>query len=127
MASIKRAVLLGLVVWLIPFAVSFMVFPFRESWRALFESVMSVAVAGAAVAMALVYFKKVESRFSREGLLVGIVWFVICTLIDLPLMLTGPIGMTLTEYMADIGLTYVIIPTVTLGIGIALEARANTA
>ena len=125
MASIKRAILYGVVTWLIPFVVAIVVFPLRESWRALFESIMAVVVAAVAVAMALAYFKHVESRFAREGFLVGLIWFAICCVIDLPLMLTEPIGMTLTEYAADVGLTYLIIPIATLGIGYALERRGR--
>ncbi|UCF18809.1 MAG: hypothetical protein JSU87_12840 [Gemmatimonadota bacterium] len=123
MASCKRAMLFGVVTWLIPFVVAIIVFPFRESWRALFESVMAVTVAGVAMTMALAYFKHVESRWLREGLLVGLLWFAICSIIDLPLMLTEPIGMTLTEYAADVALTYAIIPITTLGIGYALRSR----
>ncbi len=123
MASIKRAILYGVVTWLIPFVAAIIVFPLRESWRALFESIMAVVVAGVAVTMALAYFKQVESRFAREGLFIGLLWLAICSVIDLPLMLTEPIGMTLTEYAADVGLTYLIIPITALGIGYALERR----
>ena len=48
-------------------------------------------------------------------------------LIDLPLMLTEPIGMSLGEYWADVGLTYLIIPAVTVGIGLGSGLGARTA
>jgi hypothetical protein len=54
-------------------------------------------------------------------------WFAINVLIDLPLMLTDPIGMSLGEYWADVGLTYLIIPAVTVGIGLGSALVARTA
>ena len=40
-------------------------------------------------------------------------------------MLSAPMNYTLTEYAADIGLTYVIIPTITLGIAVAATRRPS--
>ncbi len=123
MASIGRAVLFGFLVWLIAFVVAFLIFPLRESARPLFESIMPVVVTIATVVFTLLYFRRVRGNHVREGVMLGALWLAINVLIDLPLMLWGPIGMSLTEYMADIGLTYLIIPAVTLGIGWA-GARA---
>jgi len=61
----------------------------------------------------------VETDFVREGLLLGVVWMAVNVGIDVPLMLSpSPMQMSLGEYMADIGLTYVLIPVVTMGIGL---------
>ena len=50
MTSWRRALgLLGVVTWLPPFVVAFLAFPFRESARPLFESIMAVAVPSTAV------------------------------------------------------------------------------
>jgi hypothetical protein len=50
-------------------------------------------------------------------------WLAICVLIDAPLMLFGgPMQMTIAEYMGDIGLTYLMIPAITVGIGAALAS-----
>lgn len=51
----------------------------------------------------------------------GCLWLPINVIIDLPHMLTGPIDMTLSEYFADIGLTYVIIPLVMIGLGFSAQ------
>ncbi|NIN09957.1 MAG: hypothetical protein GTN62_00940 [Gemmatimonadales bacterium] len=120
MTSIRRALLFGFVIWVVPFVVAFIVFPLRESWRALFESIMPVVVTLAAVTCGVLYFRRVEARFVREGLAVGILWLAISVVIDLPLMLTGPMEMTVVEYAADIGLTYLIIPAVAMGYGVLL-------
>jgi len=44
MKSMKKAVVYGLAVWVIPFAVAIMIFPIGISDRALFESIMPVVV-----------------------------------------------------------------------------------
>ncbi len=120
MISWRKSLGLGVLSWLIPFLVAFLVFPFRESARPLFESIMAVTVTATAVALGLVYLKQVKGGFVREGFLLGLIWFGICILIDAPLMLlSGPMKMTLGQYMADIGLTYVIIPIVTTGLAVA--------
>jgi hypothetical protein len=53
------------------------------------------------------------------GVLMGL-WLLICALIDAPSMLFGgPMQMTALQHGADIGLTYVAIPVVTWGLGVA--------
>jgi hypothetical protein len=109
--------------WLIPFVVAVLAFPFRSSLRPLFESIMAVAVTLAAVVLANLYFRKVEASYLKEGVFLGLVWLLISLGIDLPLVAEGPMKMTLADYMADIGLTYLIIPTVTIGFGHLLATR----
>ncbi len=120
MKSWGKALGFGALVWLLPFVIAFLAFPLRRSARPVFESIMSVTVAAAAVLFGLLYLRHVESNLLREGLLVGLLWFVVCVVIDAPLMLLGgPMQMSLGEYMGDIGLTYVGIPVVTTGLAIA--------
>ena len=98
MTSWRRAILLGLLVWLAPFVVACGVFPFKESWRALFESIMAVSVAAAAVACTLWYLRPLPAASLREGALLGILWLAMCIAIDLPLMLNAPMNYALPEY-----------------------------
>jgi hypothetical protein len=126
MKSWGRAMALGLLVWLVPFVVAFLAFPFREKARPLFESIMAVTVSATAVVLGLVYVRKIDAPCAREGLLLGLVWFVVCVLIDAPLMLLGgPMKMTFGAYMADIGLTYASIPIITWGLAAARTRRSN--
>jgi len=125
MVAIRRAVLFGFLVWLAAFVVAFLIYPIRESSRPLFESIMPVVVASATATCAVVYFRGVGRSYLREGLLLGCLWFAINVLIDMPLMLVGgPMKMTIGQYAADIGLTYLIIPAVTVGIGLGCEGVA---
>ena len=121
MASLWRAILYGVLVWLAAFAVGFVIFPLRESWRALFESIMPVVVVMATSFFASLYFRCVTKDFLREGALLGGLWLAINVIIDLPLMLSPPIDMGLVEYLADVALTYLVIPAVTIGIAFGAE------
>lgn len=128
MSSWGRVVGLGLLAWLIPFVVAFLIFPLRESARPVFESVMAVTVAGTAVTLGLAYLRRAARAGAREGLTIGAVWLVLCVLIDAPLMLLGgPMQMSVGAYLGDIGLTYVSIPLVTWGLGAAWVAGGGGA
>lgn len=128
MATNGKAVLFGFLIWLAAFVVAFLIFPLRESARPLFESIMPVVVTSATAIFAVVYIRGVEKRFLREGVMLGSLWLAINVLIDLPLMLApSPMQMTLGQYVADIGLTYLIIPAVTIGIGASCERVSMSA
>lgn len=124
--SFKRAALLGLGVWLVPFVVAVLVFPFREPWRALFESIMAVTVAATTVGFGIWYLEKVQAVAVKTALAVGVLWYVECFVIDLLLFSSGPMEMTLVDYVADIGLTYVMIPMITGGLGLAAQSGRRT-
>ncbi len=117
MTSIGKALLFGFLVWLVPFAVAFAIFPIHETSRPLFESIMAVALAITVVPLGVVYLRRVRRRYLREGLRLGLLWLVMCVAIDAPLMLLGGrMYVTVPEYLADIGLTYLMIPVITIGI-----------
>jgi len=109
-----KAILYGLAVWLIPFAVAFFIFPLQ---RALFESIMAVVIAISVVVFANLYFRKVKTGFVNEGVQLGIVWFVVSFLLDMLMFSWGPMKMAFAEYVADIGVTYLMIPAITIGFG----------
>ena len=119
MVALRKALLFGLFIWITAFAVAFAIFPVRESSRPLFESIMPVVLVAATVFFAHRYFKHVHGEFGREGLLLGLVWLATNVVIDVPLMLApSPMQMTLKKYIYDIGLTYLMIPIITTGMGL---------
>ncbi len=116
-ASPKKALLFGFLVWLVTFLAAFALFPVRVANRPLFESLIPVVLAAVTVLFAGRYFRHVEAT-AAEGLRVGIAWLGLSVLIDLPLMLApGPMQMTLSGYAADIAVTYLMIPVITAGMG----------
>ena len=126
MKSIKMALIFGVLVWLIPFVTACLIYPIHSSSRPLFESIMAVVVTFSVVAFASLYFKKVGADFLKEGVRLGIIWFFISLIIDL-LMFMPPSSMQMSpfDYVADIGLTYLIIPIVTIGFGCLVEKKQS--
>ena len=87
MKSIKKAILYGFLIWLIPFVVAFIIFPIHDSNRPLFESIMPVAIALCVVIFGKMYFNKVESNYKKEGIWLGLIWIIISLVIDLILFM----------------------------------------
>ena len=117
MKALRAALSYGLLVWVIPFFVAIMIFPLRASERPLFESIMPVVLTLSTVVFTIFYFRKVKTGFVLEGVWVGLLWFVMSIAIDLLMFTRGPMQMTLVDYVKDIGLTYLVIPTITIGFG----------
>lgn len=116
-----KAFLYGLAVWAIPFVAAMMIFPLREAERPLFESIMPVTVALSVVIFSVLYIKNLDMRFISEGFWIGILWFFICIAIDLLLFSWGPMKMNFGDYMKDIGITYIMIPVITTGMGLLAQ------
>lgn len=123
MKSIRKALLFGLAVWVIPFVVAILIFPLRANERPLFESIMPVVVTVSVVLFANFYFKQVEVDFIREGILLGVIWLLISIAIDMLMFSSGPMKMSFIDYMKDIGLTYLIMPTITIGFAYQIQRR----
>ena len=116
----------GFFIWLIPFLVSFVIFPLRSSNRPLFESIMPVSLVFAVMICSVLYFKKGETQSIYDGIIAGVIWFFISVLIDLLLFLpSSPMQMSFLDYMTDIGLTYLIIFIIPFGVGILMYEKNN--
>jgi hypothetical protein len=113
--------LFGFLLWLIPFVASVLIFPLRAMQRPLFESIMPVVIAAWAVFFCILYLAGQKSDFQREGLLIGVVWLCMSIVFDLMLFMEGPMKMTLLDYIEDIAITYLMIPTITFGFGYMLD------
>ncbi|MGC9516432.1 MAG: hypothetical protein ACP5C3_01885 [Methanomicrobiales archaeon] len=121
-----RIVIFGLIIWLTAFAISFIIYPIRDSMRPLFESIMPVVISMIVTTMAYYYMKNLDSNFVIEGLKIGIAWYILNLALDLLLFIPpSPMQMSLVDYMADIGITYLIIPTITIGYGYLLSSKIN--
>jgi hypothetical protein len=127
MGSRARLIGYGFLVWLVPFVVASIIIPTRLEWRELFESIMAVTLTTTVTVLAYDYLRRIGGAQTSAGLIAGIVWLAISVLIDLPFMLSSFVGMSLGEYLADIGLTYLLIPVVTTGMGMAFAHAARKA
>ena len=120
-----KIVLYGFLIWLIPFAVSFFIYPLKIPMYSLFESIMSVLIAVAAIIFSYLYFKDIKTNFVMEGIITGIVWFIIAIVIDLLMFMpASPMHMNFTDYMMTVGVKYLIIPVITVGTGYVAQNKA---
>ncbi len=123
MPSLKKILAYGFLVWLIPFVAAFLIFPIHSTNRPLFESIMPVVGGVSALIFSVCIFEKVKSDFVKLGVKVGFIWLGISLVLDLLMFGWGPMKMSLAEYVSDIGITYLMIPAITLGFGWLLEKR----
>ena len=89
--------------------------------RPLFESIMPVVIAIWTVFFAVIYLSGLKSGFQKEGILIGVAWFLMGIILDLLIFVDGPIKMSLWDYALDVPVTYLMIPTITLGFGYLME------
>ena len=114
----------GFLIWLIPFLVSFVIFPLRNANRPLFESIMPIILVLTVMIISVLYFKKIEKKSLKEGLIAGVLWFVLSLAIDTMLFLpSSSMQMSFIDYMMDIGLTYLIILMIPIGIGALVSKK----
>lgn len=118
---LKYTIFYGVLLWVLGFAIAFMIFGIREGNRPLFESIMPVGLSLGVVFFSYQYFKRFKKDYFRQSLKLGVSWLVISLLLDSIMFFDGPMKMTLSEYISDIGVTYLMIPIITAGIGYILE------
>lgn len=119
----KMVLLFGFLVWLIPFIAAFLIFPIKSSSPALFESIMPVVLTITVVLFVNLHLRRLDGDFLREGVKIGIAWFAMSWVLDLLMFMWGPMKMSLAEYTMDMGLTYIIIPTITIGVGYLIQGK----
>lgn len=114
-----RLLLYGALTWLIPFLAAV---PFYSPTGGLvvdvflFKSIM-IVVGGIVGALLLVlWFGRVRSDHLREGVIVGGVWLAMNWVLDL-LILVPLSNMDIPTYFGQIGLRYLMIPTMAIAIG----------
>jgi hypothetical protein len=122
----KTIIMFGFLIWLIPFGFSFFIFSLRDLNRPLFESIMPVVLTLTVVFFSIRYFGKISRGFIEEGIFIGIIWLVISLVIDLTLFLPeSPMQMTLSDYIMDIGITYLIILIIPVSSGYLMEKTCD--
>jgi hypothetical protein len=107
--TVIRAILLGLLSWLLPFLISFLAFPVKKSNAPLFSTLMFLVVLATTGTLLIWYFRK-RAVSVREAALVGALWLAINLVCDYPMFAYGPMKMTPLGYYSEIGLVYLTFP-----------------
>jgi hypothetical protein len=110
----KRAALLGFLSWLIPFAISFLLFPLKKANAPLFGTLMSLVVLLTAAGLLNLYFRNRPVSIG-EAVRVGALWLAVNLVFDYLMFSHGPMQMTAWGYYSEIGLGYLAIPIFAFG------------
>ncbi|HEX7445835.1 MAG TPA: hypothetical protein VF300_05545 [Methanothrix sp.] len=86
---------------------------------------MPVVIAIWTVFFAVIYLSGLKSGFQKEGILIGVAWFLMGIILDLLIFVDGPIKMSPWDYALDVPVTYLIIPTITFGFGYLMEQYSS--
>lgn len=122
MKKTLRITFLGFLLWLICFIIAVIVWPLHESQFMLFKSIMIVSGTVVGVLLLARYFKDVNANFVREGVIVGINWFVLNIVLDL-IVLVWLLKTPLIEYLISPGVGYLAMPAMSIGVGYILSRK----
>ncbi len=121
--KIGKMALFGFFIWLICFIFGFLLFPLNSGANLpLFKSLMTVISVIVGLFFIYLYFKKIDSKFVTEGLIAGVVWFLINIILDiifLVIMFKNPF----VPYLLDIGIRYLMIIIMPTFIGFILSSK----
>lgn len=119
-----KIVFYGFLAWLIPFVAS-VFFYSKEGLTInihLFKTIMIIVGSISASILLVSYFKKVSATYLKEGIIVGVIWFVLNIVLDL-LILIPMSKMSIPDYFTQIGLRYLVMPAMSIAIGAALANK----
>lgn len=116
----------GLITWIIPFVTSFLFFNMETQQlnidELFFKSIMIVEGGVVGVFLLVHYFWKISDRFVREGITVGLCWFLINIVLDVIVLL--PMSqMDFGTYFQQIGMRYLLIPIISTGMGYVAKTK----
>jgi hypothetical protein len=127
MKKIGRLIFLGVIVWVIPFVLSFGFYDSKGNLATsydLFKSSMIVISSIVGCFLLYRYFRAVTTDFVREGIVAGIIWLAINLLLDV-LILVPFAKMEIKDYVVSIGLRYLQIPVISTMAGFLLHRKTQ--
>ena len=108
--------LFGLLIWLIPFVSGFLFYSPQGQLlinQLVFKSIMVVICSLTGAILLIIHFKKVINKYLVEGIIIGVLWFIINIILDV-IILIPMAKMTFPDYLSQIGLSYLIIPIMSI-------------
>jgi hypothetical protein len=114
----------GFLVWLIPSLVS-VTSTFFSGAMNIFEIISGVAIAVTVIVLSYLYLNSLNANFIKEGVLIGVIWLIISIIIDVILIAAGISQLSLTSYAMYVAPLYIIIPAITIGLGLYMNRMKN--
>lgn len=111
-----KIIIFGLLIWLIPTIISFLISYLNI--LSLFDIIVAVVVAATVIGFSYLYFKDIDGNFVREGIIIGVIWVLVSIILDLVLIIVGVTKLSLDNYVIYVAPVYIIIPAITIGFGL---------
>lgn len=111
-----KIIIFGLLIWLIPTIISFLISYLNI--LSLFDIIVAVVVAATVIGFSYLYFKDIDGNFVREGIIIGVIWVLVSIILDLVLIIVGVTKLSLANYVIYVAPVYIIIPAITIGFGL---------
>jgi hypothetical protein len=124
MQLIKRALIYGFLLWILPFLASVLIFPLKKTDPAFFQSSLGVISITLAVILTVHYFRKTQGSL-KEGIFLGLIFAVISWFFDFFFFIWGPIKMTPAAYIKEIGIGYLLYIIIATAFGYMLRRNKN--
>jgi hypothetical protein len=109
MKNIKKLLLYGFLLWLIPFLLSNFIFMLKESDPIFFETLMGLILALTTAGLLYRYNNSASIAGLKDGLILGVVWMAISLFFDFFIFVVGPLAMPAAQYLREIGMDYLLI------------------
>lgn len=128
MNKTMKLFLFGFLTWLIPFILGFLLYPLVQSNDQdliyLFKSIMIIVGTASGVWFYYLYFNKISEDFVKNGFITGVIWFLMNISLDL-IFLVALFQSPLLEWIFGIGLRYLNLLIIGIGIGFILKAKKS--
>ena len=111
-----KIIIYGILIWLIPTLISFLISVFNI--LSLFDVIVAVVLAATVIGFTYLYLKDITENFVREGIITGVVWVLVSIILDLVLIIIGITKLSLENYAIYVAPLYIIIPAITIGFGL---------
>jgi len=128
MHSWKKTLFYGLLSWIIPFALSVLFYSSDGVLSIdvfLFKSIMILVGSLVGLMLLVGYFKRVDSAFLREGILIGSIWLVMNWVFDF-IFFALVKKMDIVAYFFEVGIRYLTIPIYSIAIGFLLKKKLSS-
>lgn len=113
---------LGVVTWAVPFILAIPLYSLMLSDPAFFKTIMIVSGSLTGMIATVYYLKNIKKDVLKEGIAIGLIWLPLNWILDILILL--PLSQqSIPRYFLEIGLSYLAIPIMTVGVGYALNRK----
>lgn len=114
----------GVILWAVPYGASIPLLSVMESAPMTFKALMVFIASIVGAVLAVYYFLSVEKNYLREAVVLACTWLVVNWVLDVVALLPFS-HQTLPQYFMEIGIEYIGMMALIIGIGYLLEKKCS--